>query len=132
MNKDTMNKELTACLVWAGGMMALALGATFAHKLGYIDRDTVTRLVTGVFGLWMAWSGNRMPKAMVLVRVPAEAGQARRVASWSLVLSGLVYAGLWAFAPIPVAATVGSGAVMAGVAVTLGYCLWRHAKAKAA
>ena len=131
MNKDTMNKELTACLVWAGGMMALALGATFAHKLGYIDRDTVTRSVTGVFGLWMAWYGNRMPKAMVLVRVPAGARQARRVASWSLVLSGIVYAGLWTFAPIPVAVTVGSGAVFAGIAVTLGYCLSLRDRPKA-
>jgi hypothetical protein len=131
MNKDMMNKELTACLVWAGGMMALALGATFAHKLGYIDGDTVTRLVTGVTGLWMAWYGNRMPKAMVLLRVPAGAGQARRVASWSLVLSGLVYVGLWGFAPIPVAITAGSGAVLAGIAVTLGYCLSLRSKAKA-
>ena len=130
MNKDTMNKELMACLVWAGGMLALALGATFAHKLGYIDGDTVTRLVTGVIGLWMAWYGNRMPKAMVLIRVPAAPpGQAGR--ELVLVLSGLVYAGLWAFAPIPVATTVGTGAVMAGVAVTLGYCLSLRAKAKA-
>ena len=126
-----MKKELTGALAWAGGMLALAFGATFAHKLGYIDRDTVTRLVTGVIGLWMAWYGNRMPKAMVLVRVPAGARQARRVASWSLVLSGLVYAGLWVFAPIPVAATVGSGAVVAGVAVTLGYCLSLRDNAKA-
>ena len=132
MNKDTMNKELMACLVWAGGMMALALGAIVAHKLGYIDGDTVTRLVTGVIGLWMAWYGNRMPKAMVRVRVPAGARQARRVASWSMVLSGLVYAGLWAFAPIPVATTVGCGAVLAGIAVTLGYCLSLRAKTKAA
>jgi hypothetical protein len=131
MNKDTMNEELTACLVWAGGMMALALGATFAHKLGYIDRDTVTRLVTGAIGLWMAWYGNRMPKAMVLVRGPAGARQATRVASWSLVLSGLVYAGLWALAPIPVAITAGSGAVVVGIAVTLGYCLSLRAKPKA-
>jgi hypothetical protein len=131
MNKDTMNKELMACLVWAGGMMALALGATFAHKLGYIDGDTVTRLVTGVTGLWMAWYGNRMPKAMVQVPVPAGARQARRVASWSLVLSGLVYAGLWAFAPIPVAITAGSGAIVVGIAVTFGYCLSLRAKPKA-
>jgi hypothetical protein len=130
MNKDTMNKELMACLVWAGGMMALALGAIFAHKLGYIDGDTVTRSVSGVFGLWMAWYGNRMPKAMVLVRVPAGARQARRVASWSLVLSGLVYAGLWAFAPIPVATTAGSLVVLAGIAVTLGYCVSLRAKTK--
>jgi hypothetical protein len=131
MNKDTMNQELKACLVWAGGMMALALGATFAHKLGYIDGDTVTRMVTGVIGLWMAWYGNRMPKTMVLVRVPAGARQARRVASWSLVLSGLVYAGLWAFAPIPVAITAGSGAIVVGIAVTFGYCLSLRAKPKA-
>jgi hypothetical protein len=131
MNKDTMNKELMACLFWAGGMMALALGATFAHKLGYIGGDMVIRLGTGVTGLWMAWYGNRMPKAMVLVRVPAGARQARRVASWSMVLSGLVYAGLWVFAPIPVAVTVGSGAVFAGIAVTLGYCLSLRDKVKA-
>ncbi len=71
MDEDTMKKELFVNLVWGGGMMALALGATFAHKLGYIDRDTLTRLVIGVIGLWMAWCGNRMPKAMVVVRVPA-------------------------------------------------------------
>ncbi len=124
-----MKKELIGALVWAGVIGALALGSTFAHKLGYIDRDTVIRLCTGVTGLWMAWYGNRMPKT--LVPVPAGAGQARRVASWSLVLSGLVYAGLWAFAPIPVAITGGCGAVLAGVAVTLAYCLSLRAKAKA-
>jgi hypothetical protein len=132
MNREMMTKELMACLAWAGGMVALALGATFARRLGYIDGDTVTRLATGVTGLWMAWYGNRMPKAMVMVRVPACARQARRVASWSMVLSGLVYAGLWAFAPIPVAITAGSGAVLAGMAVTLGYCLSLRGKANTA
>lgn len=124
-----MKKELMGSLAWAGVMLGLALGATFAHKLGYIDRDTVTRMVIGIIGLWMAWYGNRMPKTMV--PVPACAGQARRVASWSMVLSGLVYAGLWAFAPIPVATTAGTIAVLAGITVTLGYCLSLRAKAKA-
>jgi hypothetical protein len=126
MNKE-MKKELIGALAWAGIMLTLALGATFAHKLGYIDRDTVIRLVTGPTGLWMVWYGNLMPKAVVPI---ACAGQARRVAGWAMVLSGLVYAGLWAFAPIPVAATVGCGAIVAGIAVTLGYCLWLQAKAK--
>ena len=49
-----------------------------------------------------------------------------------MVLSGLVYAGLWAFAPIPVAIAGGCGAVVAGIAVTLGYCLWLRAEVKAA
>jgi hypothetical protein len=127
MNKE-MKKELIGALAWAGIMFALALGASFAHKLGYIDRDTVIRMVTGPTGLWMAWYGNRIPKTVV---PSARAGQAQRVAAWSLVLSGLVYTGLFAFAPIPVAATVGSGAVVAGIAVTLGYCLRLHAKVKA-
>lgn len=49
-----------------------------------------------------------------------------------MTLSGLVYAGLWAFAPFPVAVIVGCGAVAAGMAVTIGYCLSLRAKAEAA
>lgn len=120
MNKDAMKKELTGALVWAGAMLVLALGATFAHAQGYISRETVTRAVTGVVGLWMAWYGNRIPKAFV---PNASARKAQRVAAWSLVLSGLVYAGLWAFAPMPAAVWGGTGAVLAGVAVTFAYCL---------
>ena len=126
-----MKKELIGALAWGVGMIALALGANLARKLGYIDGDTAKRMAVGIGGLWMAWYGNRMPKALVLVRAPACASQVRRVASWSMVLSGLVYAGLWAFAPIPVAATAGAGAVLAGIAVTLGYCLSLPARAKA-
>ena len=100
-----MNKELIAALAWGGGIVALALGATFARKLGYIDGDTVMRLVMGMNGLMIASNGNRLPKAVV---PSACAQRARRVAGWAMALSGLVFAGLWAFAPIPVAATVGS------------------------
>ena len=124
-----MKKELIEGLVWAAGMIALALAASLARKLGYIDQDTARRVVTCVIGLWLAWYGNRMPKALV---PNACARQARRVGGWTLVLSGLVYAGLWAFAPIPVATTAGTGAVLAGMAVMLGYCLSLRAKANAA
>lgn len=124
-----MNKELIAGLAWGGGIIALALGATLARELGYIDGDTVTRVVIGINGLMIAWYGNRMPKAFV---PSAGARQVTRVGGWSMVLSGLVYAGLWAFAPIPVAIIGGCGAVVAGIAVTLGYCLSLRAKAKSA
>ena len=124
-----MNKDLIGWLAWAGGILALALGATFARELGYVDGDTVTRVVIGMNGLMIAWFGNRMPKAVV---PSAGARQAMRVGGWSMALSGLVYAGLWAFAPIPVAIVGGCGAVVAGIAVTLGYCLSLRAKADAA
>ena len=48
------------------------------------------------------------------------------------ILSGLVYAGLWAFAPIPVAVAGGCAAVILGMAVTFGYCISLRTKAKAA
>lgn len=124
-----MNKEVVGNLAWGGGIVVLALGATVARKLGYIDGDTVTRLVIGANGLMIAWNGNLMPKVFV---PNAGARQARRVAGWSLVLSGLVYTGLWAFAPISTAVIGGSVAIVVGIAVTLGYCLSLRAKAKVA
>lgn len=124
-----MNKELIGSLAWGGGIIALALGATFARQMGYVDGDTVTRVVIGMNGLMIAWFGNRMPKAFVPSNL---ARKVHRVGGWSLVLSGLVYAGLWAFAPIQTAIIGGCGAVLAGMAVTIGYCLSLRAKAKAA
>lgn len=76
----------------------------------------------------IAWFGNRMPKDFVH---SAWARQVRRVGGWSLVLSGLIYAALWAFAPIPVAVAGGSAAVLAGIAVTIGYCVSLRARIKA-
>jgi hypothetical protein len=128
MNKE-MKQEVIGSLAWGIGIVLLALVATFARKSGYIDADTVTRIVIGANGLMIAWFGNRLPKAFV---PSACARQLRRVAGWSLVLSGLVYAVLWAFAPIPLAVAGGSAAVLAGIAVTVSYCLSLRAKAETA
>ena len=114
-----MTKELLTGLAWGGGIVALALCATFARNQGFIDQDTVLRLVIGANGLMIAYYGNRAPKA---VAPSVHAQRIARVSGWSFVLSGLIYAGLWAFAPIPVAIWAGCGAVLAGMVVTLGYC----------
>jgi uncharacterized membrane protein len=114
-----MNKEVVGSLAWGGGILVLALIASFARHQGYIDQDTTTRIVLGATGLMIAWFGNRMPKTFVS---GAGARQARRVAGWSLALSGLVYAALWAFAPLQLALVGGCGAIIAGIVVTIGYC----------
>ena len=123
-----MKKQVLGDLAWGSGIVLLALAATFARKQGYIDQDTVLRLVIGATGLMVAYFGNRAPK---LVAPSAHARKTSRVAGWSLFLSGLVYAGLWAFAPIRLAITLGCGAVAAGMLVTLGYCLRLRARARA-
>ena len=124
-----MKKQLIADLTWGIGIVVLALGATYARKLGYIEGETVTRLVLGATGLMVAWFGNRMPKTFV---PSARARQAQRVGGWSMALSGLVYAGLWAFAPFDVALVGGCGAILVGIAVTIGYCLSVRDRANAA
>ena len=124
-----MNKEVTTDLAWGVGIVVVALVASFARKLGYVDDETVTRVVLGLTGLMIASFGNRMPKTFV---PSSRAREARRVAAWSLALSGLVYAGLWAFAPIPIAVAGGCAAVLLGLAVTIGFCISMRSKAKAA
>ncbi|HYE41871.1 MAG TPA: ammonium transporter [Caulobacteraceae bacterium] len=123
-----MKNDLIPSLICAGLLIAVALGATLGLQLGYLDEDTVTRLVLGATGLMLVWYGNRMPKAFV---PSAYARQVNRVGGWAMVLSGLVYAGLWAFAPRSVALIVGCGAVAGGVLVTVAYCISVARKAKA-
>lgn len=122
-----MNREIMAGAACGGSIVVLALGASTAHRLGTIDADTVTRLVYGGIGLMTAWFGNRIPKTFV---ASALARRAQRVAGWSTVLSGLSYAGMWVFAPIPMALWGGAGAILAGFAVTIGYCFWMQSQAK--
>ena len=60
-----MNNQLITDLAWGVGILVVALAASFARKLGYVDGDTVTRVVMGLTGLMIASFGNRMPKAFV-------------------------------------------------------------------
>ena len=49
-----------------------------------------------------------------------------------MALSGLLYAALWAFAPLDVALIAGCGAILIGMAVTFGYCVALRNRMKAA
>lgn len=114
-----MNRDLLGNLAWGGGIVVLALIASAARAQGMIDQETTTRIVLAATGLMIAWMGNRLPKQFVSA---PWAQRARRVAGWSLAISGLIYAGLWIFAPIDVAVIGGCAAVIAGMAVTFAYC----------
>ena len=125
--RANVRREMITGGVWAGTMLAASLVVAVLRRQGYVDGDTAVRAVTAMNGLLMVWYGNRMPKTFVRGE---QARRARRVAAWSMVLSGAVYAGLWAFAPRDVAVYGGMGAVLAGMAVTFGYCLSLRSKAR--
>lgn len=122
-----MKKEIQIALIWGVIMLSLALAGKYARGHGYIDDDTLHRLIA-MNGLWIAYYGNRIPKTFA---PHASARKVQRVAGWSLVVSGLIYAGMWAFAPIPLAMTFGTGAVLAGLLLTFAFCLALGGKRRA-
>jgi len=122
-----MKKDILAALVFAAIMLVLAAAAKFAHAKGYIDANAVLRIL-GMNGLIMVYFGNQVPKR---IAPNACARQAMRFSGWAQVLGGLTYAGLWAFAPIPVATILGTLAVLISVIATLGYCVLLDARTKA-
>lgn len=122
-----MNKDVKGSLAWGGTLIGLALAATFAREQGWIAADVVTRLVMGATGLMVAWFGNRMPKAFVRGQ---NARKVARLGGWSMAVSGLIYAGAWAFAPIDLAVVLGCGAIVMGILLTAGYCLALRNQAK--
>lgn len=116
-----MNRDLTNSLAWGGGILALALICSLARTLGYLDQETTLRIVLGTTGLMIAAFGNRIPKKFA---TGARTRKAQRVTAWSMVLSGLVYAGAFVLAPtMSTAMIVGCGAIVLGLAVAVVYCL---------
>jgi len=119
-----MKKEILIALAWATAIVIVALAARFAREHGYIDPETTKRVVA-MNGLVIAYYGNRAPKA---IAPSALARQVARFSGWVLALSGLVYAGFWAFAPLPLAMTIGTGGLAAGVIMVIGYCIGLRTK----
>lgn len=112
-----MNKEIAIALAWAGAMIGTALVATVLRHWDVVSQETVIRTVA-MNGLMIAWYGNRAPK------VAPHNDVARRLArfsGWSFVISGGIYAALWAFAPIDTAVMFGCGAVLVGLIATMIY-----------
>lgn len=113
-----MNKEIRIGLIWAGIMLGTALVATALRQMDIISQDMVIRTVA-MNGLMIAYYGNRAPKT---APHNAVAQRIARFSGWSFVLSGIVYAGFWAFAPIDLAVIVGCGVLLIGMIATMIYC----------
>lgn len=124
-----MSKDITGSLMWAGGIIGLALVASWARSQGLIDADATTRIVFVAIGLMIAWYGNRTPRKFV---PGARARSANRVAGWSLAISGLIYAASFALLPVDQAILIGCGAIVLGIVVTFGWCLSLRNRATAA
>lgn len=121
-------KRLAPALVLAAVFLAVATGLRFAAGQGMITDDLAQRAVQALIGLGLAAYANVMPKQIGGPRKSAEAETrsqaALRVGGWSMTLAGLVYAGLWAFAPREFADIAGMVVVAGAMVLTLGYAVW--------
>lgn len=124
-------KSIRGALILAGVQVGGALLLTLANKLGWIDSETTTRGVMVLIGLMLVVVGNSMPKKQedgppsqtvgdIVVRQSIT-----RVGGWAMLLGGLVWVGLWAFAPRDVAQVGSIAAVATAVVVMLVYAIWR-------
>ena len=116
-------------IVVAVVFLGTAAAVTYAQSLGLIGSEAAKRIVQVMSGLILAAYGNLMPKDVGPWRASAmaiaKAQSALRVGGWSMTLAGLAYAGLWAFAPLPVAKIAGLVVVALAMVITTGYGGWR-------
>ncbi|MGO4703992.1 hypothetical protein [Dyella sp. 2RAB6] len=122
-------KEILFGLKLAAAMIVGALLLTLARKQGWVDAEQVMRGHNIIIGLALAVFCNAMPKRMQgSPRSISHATLAQtigRVGGWAMTLAFLVWTVLWAFAPQELARIGSMAAIGVGVAVMLGYAVWK-------
>ncbi|MEZ0242519.1 MAG: ammonium transporter [Sphingomonas sp.] len=118
-----MNRSIVYALVFGTAFLAVSAGLAQARTLGYLSDETVKRTVQVLIGLGLAAYSNFTPKQIGKPGSPmAEAWKQSvlRVSGWSMVLAGLAYAALWAFAPMDVANIASVAVVATAMVITMG------------
>jgi hypothetical protein len=124
-------KTIRSALILAGVQLVGALMLTLANKVfGWIDSETATRGVMALIGLMLMTIGNGMPKQQEgppsqTVRDIAVRQSIARVGGWMMMLGGLIWVGLWAFAPRDLAEVGSIAAVGTTTLVMIVYAIWR-------
>jgi hypothetical protein len=131
-----MRRPLIAAALFAVFLIGTAAALAYARRAGLVDPEIGRRIVQVIVGLGLAAYANFMPKqlgrAATSPRVEAVTQAALRVSGWSFSLAGLLYAALWAFAPLAFADIASLAAVVAAMAITIGYALWTGVTCRAA
>ncbi len=101
-------------------------GFAMAREFGLLDMDAGKRGAAAMMGLMLAICGNVLPKIarqLDLGRdVAAAYASADRLAGWTLVMTGLAYAGIWVLAPMERAPLAASYVGLGGFLVA--WALW--------
>ena len=120
-----IRNRLAVAIALAIFIIAAALGLRYAADAGWIGDEAAKRIMQVIIGLNLAGYANLMPKQLAPMRrsplIEARMQSAVRVGGRAMTLAGLIYAGLWAFAPIWFADPASLVAVAAAMALMLAY-----------
>lgn len=117
-------KQLGSALVLAAAFLAAAAALRYGANSGMISDDVARRSIQVLIGLGLAAWGNLMPKqrgrSSASIRAETWSQSVLRIGGWSMTLAGLVYAGLWVFAPLSFANAASIWVVLGATLVLLG------------
>lgn len=123
-----ITRRVTFSVAVAAGILLLAAALKGLEVAETIGPEMAKRVMQFIFGLMLAVYGNYMPKGYAAsCTTDCKINRTQsvlRVAGWAMTLAGLVHAGLWAFAPIPLANSAASAVVAIAVVITIGYGAW--------
>ena len=126
-------KNIRTFFVIAGFQVAGGLLLALARTQGLIDVEEAVRGAMVLIGLGLAASGNRIPKAtdgLAPLTLPLAALRQKvlRTAGWMMMLGGLAFAGLSAFAPLQIGLVAATAALGVCMAIGLGFvAYWIYA-----
>jgi len=109
------------------GLLGVVALFALAKGKGVIEPAVARRAIGLLVGAMIVIVGNLVPKLRPLNSPssdPAEAGAAERSAGWTLVLAGIVYIALFAFAPLDVAGRFSSFIGIGAIAVIAVNWTW--------
>ncbi len=123
-----MMKPILQSLAMAAAMLLATALLKYAAVTHLIGPEVATRGVQVVIGVWLAAYANFMPKTLPSahpsIRLAALRQSILRFSGWLFTLSGIAYAGFWAFAPEPIARVGAIVAVACALVGTVAYTTW--------
>ena len=121
-------KKMSFAIALAVIFLGTSAALLYAQRMDLIGPDTAKRTMQVLSGLILAAYANLMPKDVgrwqASAVAVARAQSALRVGGWSLTLAGLIYAGLWAFAPLAFANIASVVVVATALLITMAYGGW--------
>lgn len=101
-------------------IFVVSIAATIAHKTGYIDEDTTTRILMVSIGLMMAAQASRGPKDEL--KRTARGIAIQRFTGWAVTLAGLAWTAIWAFVPVDQATLLAMAPLILAMAAIIVRC----------